>query len=57
VEIVRGLWSPRGTTPAGVLLVERARSRLSGVDRVSVTLQWTRELQRLLPAAVVSSPK
>jgi DNA-binding winged helix-turn-helix (wHTH) protein len=57
LEIVRGPWIPRGTTPAGRLLVERARGRLAGVDRVSVTLQWTRELQRLLPAAVVSSPK
>ncbi len=57
VEIVHGPWIPRGTTPTGRLLVERARGRLAGVDRVSVTLQWTRELQRLLPAAVVSSPK
>jgi hypothetical protein len=57
VEIVRGPWSPRGTPSAGRLLVERARGRVSGVDRVSVTLQWTRELQRLLPAAIVSSPK
>ena len=56
-EVVRGPWIPRGTTPAGVLLVERARGRVAAVDRVSVTLQWTRELQRLLPAAVVSSPK
>jgi hypothetical protein len=56
-EIVRGPWIPRGTAPAGALLVERARGRVAGVDRVSVTLQWTRELQRLLPAAVVSSPK
>jgi len=52
VEIVRGPWIPRGHS-----LVERARGRVAGVDRLGVTLQWTRELQRLLPPAVVSSPK
>jgi len=52
VEIRNGPWIPRGHS-----LVERARGRVTGVDRLSVTLQWTRELQRLLPPPVVSSPK
>jgi len=55
--MVTGPWVPRGTTADGRLLVERVRGRLSGVDRLQVTLQWTRELQRVLPPAVVSSPK
>jgi len=54
---VQGAWIPRGTAPDGRLLVERVRGQLAGVDRVSVTLQWTRELQRLVPSAVISSPK
>jgi len=57
IAIVRGAWIPRGTAPDGRLLVERVRGQLAGVDRVSVTLQWTRELQRLVPSAVISSPK
>jgi serine/threonine-protein kinase len=52
LEIVRGPWIPRGRA-----LVERARGRVTGVDHLSVTLQWTRELQRILPPAVVNSPK
>jgi DNA-binding winged helix-turn-helix (wHTH) protein len=57
LAIVRGPWIPRGTSPDGRLLVERDRTQLSGVDRIGVTLQWSRELQRLIPSAVVSSPK
>ena len=57
VSIVRGPWIPRGTGADGRLLVERERGRLAGVDRIRVTLQWTRELQRIVPPAVVSSPK
>ena len=57
VEVVRGPWIPRGARPDGRVLVERARGRLTGVDRIRVTLQWTRELQRVVPRAVVSSPK
>jgi serine/threonine-protein kinase len=57
VEIVRGPWLPRGTGADGRLLVERIRGRIAPPDRLSVTLQWTRELQRRVPAAVVSSPK
>ena len=57
VEILRGAWIPRGARPGGRLLVERARGRLAGVDRIRVTLQWTRELQRVVPPAVVASPK
>jgi eukaryotic-like serine/threonine-protein kinase len=56
VEILHGPWTARGTTPDGRVLVERQRGRdLS--DHVVVTLQWTRELQRLVPPPVVSSPK
>jgi len=51
-DVVAGPWIPREHG-----LVERARGKVTGVDRISVTLQWTRELQRLLPPAVVSSPK
>ena len=57
VTAARGAWIPRGAAPDGRLLVERARGHLAGVDRVTVTLQWTRELQRLLPPAVIGSPK
>ena len=57
IEIVRGAWVPRGTGADGRLLVERIRGQLTGVDRLRVTLQWTRELQRLVPPAVVASPK
>jgi len=56
-EVVHGAWIPRGAWPGGRLLVERARGPLTGVDRIRVTLQWTRELQRVVPPAVVSSPK
>jgi hypothetical protein len=38
------------------VLIERLRGRNLG-DHLVVTLQWTRELQRLLPPPVVSSPK
>src|SRR5262249_46993798 len=51
-EVVAGAWIPRERG-----LVERARGKITGADRIGVTLQWTRELQRLLPPAVVSSPK
>ena len=56
-EILRGAWIPRGASLDGRLLVEHARGRLTAADRIRVTLQWTRELQRLVPPAVVSSPK
>jgi hypothetical protein len=56
IEIVKGSWQPRGTTPQGRLLLERT-GESEGADHLSVTLQWTRELQRLVPRAVVSSPK
>jgi dipeptidyl aminopeptidase/acylaminoacyl peptidase len=55
--IARGAWIPRGTAPDGQLLVELDRMQRVGVERIGVTLQWTRELQRLIPSAVVSSPK
>ncbi len=56
VEILHGPWIARGATADGRILVERLRGHeLAG--HVSVTLQWTRELQRLLPPPVVSSPK
>jgi len=51
-EVLAGPWIPRERR-----LVERARGKVAGVDRISVTLQWTRELQRLLPSPVVNSPK
>ncbi len=51
-EVVAGPWIPRERS-----LVERGRGKVTGADRVAVTLQWTRDLQRLLPPAVVSSPK
>jgi eukaryotic-like serine/threonine-protein kinase len=57
LSIARGPWIPRGAAPDGRLLVERDRARLAGVDRIGVTLQWTRELQRLVQSAIVSSPK
>lgn len=56
VRILPGAWLPRGTTPDGRVLVERRRDR-DPADHLVVTLQWTRELQRLVPPAVVSSPK
>jgi len=55
--LARGSWIPRGASPDGRLLVERERGRLDGVDRLRVTLQWTRELQRIVPPAVVATPK
>ena len=55
--VARGPWLPRGTTPKIGCSVELDRMQRVGVDRIGVTLQWTRELQRLIPAAVVSSPK
>jgi Tol biopolymer transport system component len=57
VAIARGPWIPRGTAPDGRLLLERDRTRRTGVDRVGITLQWTRELQRVVQSAIVSSPK
>ncbi len=57
LAVVRGPWIPRGTAPDARLLVERDRTARAGVDRIGVTLQWSRELQRLIPSAVVSSPK
>jgi hypothetical protein len=57
VALVRGPWIPRGAAPDGRVLVERASGRLSDVTRLQVTLQWTSELQRLVPPAVVASPK
>jgi serine/threonine-protein kinase len=56
VEVLRGPWIARGTTPDGRVLVERQHGHNLG-DHLVVTLQWTRELQRLLPPPVVSSPK
>jgi eukaryotic-like serine/threonine-protein kinase len=54
--IARGPWIPRGTTSTGLLLVERiADTNVS--DRLTLTLQWTRELQRIVPPAVVTTPK
>jgi hypothetical protein len=55
--IVRGAWMPRGETPDGRVLVEAIRERGGPATSMIVTLQWTRELQRLVPPAVVSSPK
>jgi DNA-binding winged helix-turn-helix (wHTH) protein/Tol biopolymer transport system component len=55
-EVARGPWLPRGAAPDGRLLVEAARAA-EPADRLLVTLQWARELQRLVPPAVVSSPK
>jgi dipeptidyl aminopeptidase/acylaminoacyl peptidase len=55
--IARGAWILRGIAPDGRLLVELDRMQRVGVERIGVTLQWKRELQRLIPAAVVSSPK
>jgi DNA-binding winged helix-turn-helix (wHTH) protein/Tol biopolymer transport system component len=56
VELLHGPWIARSTTPDGRVLIERLRGRNLG-DHLVVTLQWTRELQRLLPPPVVSSPK
>jgi WD40 repeat protein len=56
VEVLHGPWIARGTTPDGRVLVERQHGHELG-DHLVVTLQWTRELQRLLPPPVVSSPK
>jgi serine/threonine-protein kinase len=55
-EVARGPWLARGAAPDGRLLVEAARIA-EPADRLLVTLQWTRELQRLVPPAVVSTPK
>src|SRR5581483_6858330 len=55
-EVLRGPWLPRGAAPDGRLLVEASRAA-EAADRLLVTLQWTRELQRLVPPAVVASPK
>jgi DNA-binding winged helix-turn-helix (wHTH) protein/Tol biopolymer transport system component len=55
--IVRGAWMPRGEAPDGRVLVEAIRDRGAPATSMIVTLQWTRELQRLVPPAVVSSPK
>jgi serine/threonine-protein kinase len=56
VEILRGAWTPRGATPDGRILVERRQGH-ELADHLVITLQWTRELQRLVPPPVVSSPK
>jgi dipeptidyl aminopeptidase/acylaminoacyl peptidase len=55
--LVRGPWLPRGALADGRVLLERQRARIVPPDRLSVTMQWTRELQRLVPPPVVSSPK
>jgi DNA-binding winged helix-turn-helix (wHTH) protein/Tol biopolymer transport system component len=56
VEVLHGSWIARGTTSDGRVLVEHQRGH-ELADHLVVTLQWTRELQRLLPPPVVSSPK
>ncbi|HEY7292740.1 MAG TPA: winged helix-turn-helix domain-containing protein [Vicinamibacterales bacterium] len=57
VEIVAGPWTPRAETRDGRILMESDRGRADAVERIMVTLQWTRALQRIVPPAIVASPK
>jgi len=56
-EIVRGRWLPKGEAPDGRLLLEAGPDRDVPSGPIRVTLQWPRELQRLVPRPVVSTPK